>query len=107
MYYIKSAAVVQGTYNLGPLALQCYEIISSVTAAVEMAHYRSCYIISDYDEQQQLKNYASSCVKPVLDYYIEYLNAEKLTEKLSVLLQHTYMCYLDVPTFSTSTHVLS
>ena len=33
---------VQGTYNLegkGPLALQCYEIISSVTAAVEMAHY--------------------------------------------------------------------
>ena len=42
-----------------------------------MAHYPNVEAVissttSDYNVQQQLKNYASSCVKPALDYYIEH-----------------------------------
>lgn len=66
---------VQGTYKLegsGLLALECYDIISSVTTAVEMKHYPNVQAvtssISDSLVQEQLTNYASSCMKPALDY---------------------------------------
>ena len=53
-----------------------------------MAHYPNVEavissITSDYNVQQQLKNYASSCVKPALDYYIEHLNANLMSVPLS------------------------
>ena len=80
---------VQGTYKLesnGPVALQCYEIINSVTAAVEMAYYLQAIISSisrDPNVQQQLKSYAISCVKPALDYYNEHLNADLMSVQSS------------------------
>ena len=81
---------VSGTYKLegnGPLALQCYEIINSITAAVELAHYPNVEAIissmtSDPNAQQHLKSYTISCIKPALDYYKEHLNADLMTAPL-------------------------
>ena len=82
---------VQGTYKLegnGPLALQCYEIISSITAAVDTAHYPNVEAIisslsNDPIVQQQLRTYALSCLKPALDYYREHLKADLMSVPLS------------------------
>ncbi len=65
---------VQGTYKIegtGALALECYEIISVITATVDMPHYPNVEAvissISDSSVQQQLKVYADSCRKPAID----------------------------------------
>ena len=68
---------VQATYNLegdGHLALECYEVISSLTAAVNMAqpHYPNLQAVvwrlsgGNLQVEQQLNNYAISCVQPGL-----------------------------------------
>ena len=68
----------------GPLAIQCYEIINSITAAVELAHYPNVEAVlssmtSDPSAQQHLKSYAISCIKPALNYYEEHLNADLMS----------------------------
>ena len=89
---------VSGTYKLegnGPLALQCYEIINSITAVVELAHYPNVKAVissmtSDPSAQQHLKSYAISCIKSALDYYKEHLNADLMTAQLDFFLPRKY-----------------
>ena len=75
---------VTSTYKLegdGSLALQCYEVISSLTAAVNMPQpcYRNLQAVicrlsgGNTQVEQQLGDYALSCVQPGLDYYRECL----------------------------------
>ena len=64
---------VQATYKLegdGPLALECYEVISSLTTAVNMVvpHYPNFQAVArslsggNQQTQQQLVQYATSCL---------------------------------------------
>ena len=75
---------VQPTYKLegdGPLALQCYEVSASLTAAVNMAqpHYPNVLAVStklsggNVQLQQQMVQHAVSCVQPGLLYFQECL----------------------------------
>ena len=75
---------VQATYKLegdGCLVFECYEIISSLTAAVNMPHpsYPNVQAVvrrsscENVQVQQQLNSYTLSCVKPGLQYYRECL----------------------------------
>ena len=77
---------VQATYRLegnGPLALLCYEVISSLTTAVNlmpMPHYPNlqavarCLSGGNLQNQQQLVQYATSCIQPGMHYFNECLN---------------------------------
>ena len=75
---------VQATYKLegdGCLAFECYEVISSLTAAVNMP--QPCYpnvqavvrrlSCGNVKAEQRLNSYALSCVQPGLRYYQECL----------------------------------
>ncbi len=77
---------VQATYKLegdGPLALECYEVISSLTAAVNMTvpHYPNLQAVArslsggNQHIQQQLLRYATACVQPGVQYFNERLNS--------------------------------
>lgn len=78
---------VQATYVLegdGLRALQCYEVMSSLTTAVNMApmpHYSNLQAVarrlsggSNIQAQQQLVQYAASCVQPGIQYFNDRLN---------------------------------
>ena len=71
---------VQATYKLegdDHLALECYEVISSLKAAMNMAqpHYPNLQAVvrrlsgGNLQVEQQLNHYAISCVQPGLRYY--------------------------------------
>ena len=77
------------TYKLegdGRLAFNC---ISSLTAAVNLAHYPNVRAVvreiagSNKAVQQQLEAYATTCVKPALDYHTQHLAAETMSIPLS------------------------
>ena len=75
---------VQATYKLegdGPLALECYEVISSLTTAVtKVPQYPNlqavarCLSGGNQQIQQQLVQYATSCVQPGMQYCNERLH---------------------------------
>ena len=74
---------VQATYVLegdGALALQCYEVISSLTTAVNLAHYPNLQAVAgrisggNMQIQQQLVQYAASCIQPGLQYFNDRVN---------------------------------
>ena len=69
--------LVKATYRLdgdGPIALECYEIVSSVIEGVRVAHYPNVEAIvrklsaGNHQVQQQLTGYAHAALKPGLDY---------------------------------------
>ena len=79
---------VQATYKLegdGPVAVECYEIISSLSVSVRMENYPNVQAIAKSiasgkaDVQQRWMRYAKSCIKPALDYYKEHLNADLMS----------------------------
>ena len=74
---------VKTTYNLegdGPLVFRCYEAISSLTAAVNLAHYPNLKAIArelssaNPVTQQLWETYGKSCVEPAIRYYRERLD---------------------------------
>lgn len=77
---------MEGTSD--PLALECYEIVSAVSAAVEQKHYHNLQAIisslSDTAVQNQLQDYASSFMKPALDYYKQHLENDMMKIPLNV-----------------------
>ena len=80
---------IQGTYKLkgrGLLALECYEIISSVTT-VEKKRYPNVQAVissvSDSLVQEQLRNYAFSYMKSALDYYKAHLQDDMMNVPLN------------------------
>lgn len=74
---------VQATYKLegdGPLVFHCYDIISTVTTAMQVAHYPNVDAISQRlvttrsYSQQQLLAYAKQCIQPAYQYYSNHLH---------------------------------
>lgn len=68
---------VKATYRLegdGPLALECYEILSSVKAAVQVCHFPNTLAIAKrlanttFPEEHWVR-YAKACVQPGYDYF--------------------------------------
>ena len=79
---------VQATYKLegdGPVAIECYEIISSLSVSVRMENYPNVQAIvksianGKTDVQQRWMRYAKACIKPALDYYKEHLDADLMS----------------------------
>ena len=75
---------VRATYELegdGLLALKCYEVISTLSAAVQQAHYLNLQALTAqlFPEsvyvQQQWTRYTISCVQPGLMYFTNQLAA--------------------------------
>ena len=74
---------VQSTYKLEgnrALAFECYDIISSLTAAVHVAHYPNVKVVcqklsqGNVSLQQQLLLHSQKCLQPGYDYYLLHLN---------------------------------
>ena len=74
---------VKATYALegdGPLAFQCYEIVTAVQISITTAHYPNVNAIAlanasgDLVSKQQWMDYALSCVKPGLAYFSQCLD---------------------------------
>ena len=79
---------VKTTYNLegdGPLVFRCYEAISALTAAVNLAHYPNLSAIarelsgSNPAARQQWEAYEKFCVEPAIQYYCERLSSSMKT----------------------------
>jgi len=72
---------VKATYNLegdGPLALTCYEAISTLNVAARQAYYPNLEAVagkvtSDDHMKEELIQYAKSCVQPGVTYYFHQL----------------------------------
>ena len=72
---------VKATYNLegdGPLALSCYEAISALNVAARQADYPNLKAVahnvaSENDMEEELIQYAKSCVRPGVTYYFNQL----------------------------------
>ena len=75
---------VKATYNLegdGPLALTCYEAISTLNAAARQAYYPNLMSVAsqissgDSQMESELVQHAKSCVQPGLTYYFQQISA--------------------------------
>ena len=84
---------VQVTYKLegdGPIAIECYEIISSLSVSVRMETYPNVQAVvksianGKTDVQQRWMRYAKAHIKPALDYYKEHLNADLMSIPMKV-----------------------
>lgn len=72
---------VKATHNLegdGPLALTCYEAISALNVAARQAYYPNLEAVAhnvalDNEMEQELIQYAKSCVQPGVTYYFNQL----------------------------------
>ena len=74
---------VKVTYNLeggGPLSLTCYETISALNAAARQANYPNLQVLAndlstgDCNKEEELSQYAKSCVQPGITYYFQQLS---------------------------------
>ena len=75
---------VKATYCLegdGPLALECYEVISMLQASISNNHHPNVDAIANQlsgdnaNARQQLVNYALSCTQPGIEYFTKQLSA--------------------------------
>lgn len=82
---------VNTTYKLegdGPLIFECYEAVSALTAAVNLANYPNLDAISkeisggNVVTEQQLIAYGKACVNPAIQYY-----QERLEDSMRIPLQ--------------------
>ncbi len=81
--------IVKATYKLegdGPLALECYEIISTVLEGVRVTNYPNLESVARHlsngnqQVRQQLTAYAHAAVGPGLDYLVHvFIDTLKLT----------------------------
>ncbi len=68
---------VKASYKLegdGPIALECYEVISSVKAAIQVCHLPNTLAVvkrlaSPPMSEQSLVDYAKACIQPGYDYF--------------------------------------
>ena len=76
---------VKATYNLegdGPLALSCFEILTTLTATIQTGHYPNIEAIAQKLSagspvvSQQWVEYAKSCVKPGAQYFVDKFSQE-------------------------------
>ena len=77
VHFVKATYLCEGD---GPLAFHCYEAITTLTTAVDLAYYPNLNAIArelcsgNHTVQQQLLNYGQSCVQPGIQYYRDRLN---------------------------------
>ena len=73
-------AFVKATYNLegdGPLVLTCFEVLSTLTAGIQVGHYPNVQAIAQALSGgspavfQQWVDYAKACVRPGLQYFLD------------------------------------
>jgi hypothetical protein len=75
--FVKATYVLEGD---GPLALSCYETISSLNAAARQANYSNLAAVAsnlssgDTDMEEHLIDHAKSCVQPGVSYYFQQLS---------------------------------
>ena len=78
-------AFVKATYNLegdGPLVLRCYEILSTLTASIQVGHYPNVQAVArtlsggSPVTLQQWVEYANTCIKPGLQYFLDKFSQE-------------------------------
>ena len=78
-------AFVKATYNLegdGPLVLRCYEILSTLTASIQVGHYSNVQAVArtlsggSPVTLQQWVEYANTCIKPGLQYFLDKFSQE-------------------------------
>ena len=82
-------AFVKATYNLegdGPLVLRCYEILSTLTASIQVGHYPNVQAVArtlsggSPVTLQQWVEYANTCIKPGLQYFLDKFSQEFLNK---------------------------
>ena len=69
--------LVKACYKLegdGPLAFECYEVISSINAAIQVCHLPNTIAVAkrlanSCTTEQNLVDYAKACIQPVYDYF--------------------------------------
>lgn len=70
--------IVKATYNLegdGPLAFNCYEILSTLAAEIHVQHYPNLHAVAQKlsggssSLEQQLVDYGKACIAPGLQYF--------------------------------------
>ena len=78
-------AFVKATYNLegnGPLVLRCYDILSTLTASIQVGHYPNVQAVArtlsggSPVTLQQWVEYANTCIKPGLQYFLDKFSQE-------------------------------
>ena len=78
-------AFVKATYNLegdGPLVLKCFEVLSNLTAGIQVGHYPNVLAIvqslsaGSPEVLQQWVDYAKNCVRPGLQYFLDKFSQE-------------------------------
>ena len=72
MPFVKATYKIEGD---GPLAYECYEIISALSVAAQITHFPNVDALArQMDNSQQWKTYALQCVQPGLNYFHQHLN---------------------------------
>lgn len=78
-------AFVKAIYDLegdGPLAFHCFEILSTLTAGIQVAHYPNVQAIAQplsggsQVVLQQWVDYAKACITPGLQYFLDMFSQE-------------------------------
>ena len=78
-------AFVKATYNLegdGSLVLGCYEILSTLTASIQVGHYPNVQAVArtlsggSPVTLQQWVEYVNTCIKPGLQYFLDKFSQE-------------------------------
>ena len=78
-------AFVRATYTLegdGPLAFKCFEVLSTLTAGIQVGHYPNVQAIiqtlagGSPTQLQQWSDYAKACITPGLQYFLEKFSQE-------------------------------
>ena len=67
MPFVKATYKIEGD---GPLAYECYEIISALSVAAQITHFPNVDAIAcQMDNSRQWKTYVLQCVQPGLNYF--------------------------------------
>ena len=76
---------VEATYNLegdGPLALNCYEVLSTLLAGIHVQHYPNLLAVAQKISggtpalKQEWVDYGKACVAPGLQYFHDKFSGE-------------------------------
>ena len=76
---------VEATYKLesdGPVVLECFDIISSLSITTKMEHYPNLHAVVESiargknDAQLKWMRHARECIKPAIKYFEEHLKAD-------------------------------
>ena len=104
---------VEATYKLesdGPVVLECFDIISSLSVTTKMEHYPNLHAVVESiargknDAQLKWMRHARQCIKPAIKYFEEHLKADLMDIPLKAFKAARYLAFkaaqLDIQQFS-------